>query len=520
VASPAAAVAGLRIRVLLILWIVLPILIPVVAAETDPAGQGSGGLALRLKSAESDPRLQFRLDARWEHGQRIFTVSLPWRSGESGIPGRAALSADLARSGWRILLGSIRLHDSASILFGRRHCSSGAPALLRTRFRPERGRASNWQPEYLGGSLHRNLGRLKGGLLAAAGRRDRSHDGQGFVLGMPHDAEHRQRVGAWRDRTLVGWLDAEAAPGLDLLLLGGKRWMPDPATGEILLLAQGSLARPGWRVGFLAARSEHRLLWLQAAWRVHRDLRFRVDAWRGLEGPRGMYARPGLQLGEKAPGLGIAPTIGAGLDGWRVVYHERCWSARQQAYPGRRQTRKLEIRRRFDWGSRNASLGAGDGMELRMAWTAREGRKAGSLRLAWFWAKDCRLSLAWSRASEGYEPTRGLGVALRWPINGRIATGGSTRKLIQLYCDLRRAGSGRVYQVVQPWPGALRLQSGSTGAARTGISFSTRNRSTGNFLGFLVEWRTGAKETELGCYRHTRFRGSLSTLCELRVAMK
>ena len=326
-------------------------------------------LRVAVPPATADWRL--RLDL--ESGLWSLRGALARHDGETGAASRQALWLGCRLpAGWRLGLGSHRMATELGAALGR--ARGGLPPRLAGRPRLAPGSASTWQPEERALSLRRECGPLQGGLLLAATRRDLNSRGDGFLLDMPHTPATARRVGAWRDRLALAWLDTELPAGWELRGLAG--WRGAPTGGGILGGARALRLTPRGCLGLAWEGGESRVALLQGRGRW-RSGWWQADAWRGLAGTA-RFSRPALSLGRGRAGGGQTVQVASRLDGAGKA--ALSLALRRLDATARGPTRPALWWR---WQLERALSAGPSRLSLRVTRSAAEDRPAGSGREAW-----------------------------------------------------------------------------------------------------------------------------------------
>lgn len=336
------------------------------------------------------------LPGQTEWRGRLELAAGPWtlqgdarrRDGELGaLPHAAGRLLWRGPAGWVLGLGDHAPASDLQASLGRGR--GGLPTRLRGGLRSGPGALSRSNPAERGVLLECTQGVLRGGLLAAATRRDLRSDGQGFLLDLEHTDDTRQRQGAWQDRLALAWGTLEGPGGWDLQALAGRRHAP--AGGGMISGGSAIQRRPERQLALALDVGESRLVLLQGIW-LRGKSELQADLWRGQRGST-VFSRPALPLGD-------ATWSG----GWCL----------QSRFRGRMLAARLAVRR-LDAAARGTerpalwwsaemekALGpAGSGLLWGLRHSAAENRPSGSGREEW------RLSLR-------PHSTRPLDWALSW----------------------------------------------------------------------------------------------------------
>lgn len=369
-------------------------------------GHGAVAVDRRLRcelrrAADLPGPADWRAAALLESGKWEFRAVARRRDGELGaIPQHALWTGWRLAGGWRLGLGSHQLRTETGAALG--HLRSGLPGRLTGGLRLTPGSTSRATPEERGISLERQRGALRGGMLLADTRRDRRADGKGFVLGMEHWPQRRERVGAWRDRLDLAWLCLEGPAGWDLHGLAGRRAWADGKLdlGGLHLIRR----RPGSSLAACWEEGDSRLARIQAAASSRRG-RWQADAWRGRQtGSR--FARPALPLG------GEGSAGGASLQGRRRLDSAtHAGLSLRWLEPAARSTTRSALWWRLELVHDTKKAG---GLRWRLRRTAAEDRPTGSGLDAWRLALEAVRSRPWDWSLAWEQHARPAGTARLW----------------------------------------------------------------------------------------------------------
>lgn len=251
-------------------------------------------------SCAADAASEWRQRLRLARGAWTLQGDLRRGGGELGlVPHGSAWAAWNSASGWRISLGDHQVASDLQATLGRGR--GGLPARPQGGVRSGAGGLSRQTPAERGLAVERRLGPLQGGILLADTRRDARADGQGFVLDLEHREAVRRRLGAWRDRLAVGWLDLEAPAAWDLHgQLGARR---APLGGGALGGIQAIRRRPTSQMALSWECGESRVAQLQAVRLKGRNW-LQADLWQGRR-LSSRFSSSALPLGEQAWGGGF-----------------------------------------------------------------------------------------------------------------------------------------------------------------------------------------------------------------------